>query len=117
MNAADSRFLVMGLTGLVLRDLLETMQDRFPGLEPNTVTNEDEATTRVSQTSGWKYAFLNLGPDDFSKSNLAKLFEAVGTRVVLFGEAAEEAATNSAYPVLVRPFMPDDVFRLLDKNS
>ena len=117
MGAADSRFLVLGLTGLVLRDVIGTMKDRFPSLEASTFASVGEAVAQISKTSGWRYAFLNLAPDAFVASELSKLFETLGTKVILLGDAAEDAAAQSPYPVLIRPFMADDIFRLLDIKS
>lgn len=116
MSAPDSRFLVMGLTGLVLRDLVETIKERFPALDARTVASEVEAVVEVTRDSGWKYAFLNLGPDAFVASELSNLFNALGTKVILFGNVAEEAAAESPYPVLIRPFIADDIWRILDKR-
>lgn len=113
MSAADSRFLVMGLKGLVRRDLIGTMLDTFPTLAVTSAADVSDALSHIKQTSGWQYAFLNLGPDAFIASELYPLLTALGTKVVLLGSAAEDAVTKSPFPVLVRPFISDDIFRVL----
>jgi hypothetical protein len=117
MNTVRNRYLVMGLNGLVLRDLLETMSEGFPALQPVTVPTVDDAVKEVSKASGWRFAFLNLGPDAFIASELAMLFKNLDTRIVLLGNAAEDAACTSTYPVLMRPFSSEDILALLGKET
>ena len=113
MTPKDSRFMVMGLNGPVLRDLVGTMKDGFPGLEASTANTEAEAVEQIEQTKCWKYAFLDIAPAAFAASQLSNLFDALGTKVVLLGNAAEDAAQCSPYPVLVRPFTANDIINLL----
>jgi hypothetical protein len=113
MATNENRFLVMGLSGLVQYDLIGAIKERFPGVDPITVTSEVEAIEATKQTTGWKFAFLNLGPEAFAASDLAALLATVKTKVILLGNAAEDAAGDSPFPVLMRPFTGADILRLL----
>ncbi len=113
MTVIDSKFMVMGLNGLVLRDLVGMMKDAFPTLEAITAGNEADALAQLAGSKGWKYAFLDLGPDAFVASELSKILDALGTKIILLGNAAEDAEKASTFPVLVRPFFAGDILRLL----
>ncbi len=113
MTTDDSRFLVMGVAGLVRCDLIGAVKEQFPTISPVTVGSEVEAIEVAQQSDGWKFAFLSLGPEDFAASELAALFAKLKTKVILLGDAAEEAAANSPFPVLMRPFSGADILRLL----
>ncbi|MDF3414371.1 hypothetical protein HKX54_07880 [Sulfitobacter sp. M57] len=116
MTTNDSRFLVMGITGLVQFDLIGAIAEHFPAAQAVTVETESEAIEAAKQPAGVEFAFLNIGPDDFAASDLSSLFGALKTKVILLGDAAEEAASNSPFPVLMRPFSGDDVLGLLGYN-
>lgn len=113
MDAKTSRYLVMGLTGLALHDLVGTMKAGFPTLEASAADDEADAVALVAQTGGWQFAFLNLGPIAYVASELSSLLDALGTHVILLGNAAEDESANCSYPVLMRPYSSDDVLRLL----
>lgn len=116
MISAESRFLVLGLTGLVLRDIIGTLSDRFPTLQAHIAEDEADALAQVKQASGWQYAFLNLGPDLFVASELSLLLSQAGAKIVLMGSEAEDAAAQSAHTVLIRPFTADDVLQALKRE-
>lgn len=113
MTIENNRFLVMGLNGLVQCDLIGAIKERFPGFASVTVDTEGEAIEATRQGKGWEFAFLNLGPDAFATSDLAKALAELKTKVILMGSAAEDAAADSPFPVLVRPFTGEDILRLL----
>ena len=113
MNDVVGRFMVLGLTGLVLRDLIDTMKSNFPALEVSIAANEVEAAAQIAEASAWKYAFLNLGAEALIACELPKLFVERGAKVVLLGSAAEDVAADCCYPVLIRPYMADDILRML----
>lgn len=114
MTTDDGQFLVMGITGLVQYDLIGAIKEAFPAFTPITLSTELEAIEAAQQTHRWRFAFLNLGPDAFAKSDLAMLLSTLKTKVILLGDAAEEAADGSPFPVLMRPFSGADVVRLLE---
>lgn len=117
MAVDKGRYMVLGLNGVVLHDIVGTLEEGYPGLHPCAVTTEAEAIAHVAQAANWKFAFLNLGPMAYARSELFKMFTALGTQVVLLGAAAEEAAASCSYPVLRRPFTSDDILRALERKS
>lgn len=82
-------------------------------MAPTAVKNVVEAVEIAKLSDGWKFAFLNIGPDAFAASDLAALFVALRTKVVLLGNAAEDAAGESPFPVLMRPFSGTDILQIL----
>ncbi|MDU9004523.1 hypothetical protein [Sedimentitalea todarodis] len=117
MDVTTGRFLLMGLTGLTLHDLVGTMKEGFPTLEASSVEDEAGAVAVVDQAGDWKYAFLNMGPGAFLASELSDAFARLGTRVILLGNAAEDESAECPYPVLMRPYSSEDVFRLLRQDA
>lgn len=110
---AAGQFLVMGLNGLILQDVLGTISDAFPAWRPCTAGDEAAAIEQVLAVSDWRCAFLNMGPDELAASRLLGLLKSAGAQIVLMGSAAEDAGSDSPYPVLMRPFMAEDVLSAL----
>lgn len=113
MTAADCRLMVMGLTGIVLHDLIGVMEESIANLHVSTAKTEADAIAQLAEAQSWTYAFLNLGPNAFKESALSKILSDLGAKVILLGNTAEDAAETSPYPVLVRPFIADDILRIL----
>lgn len=114
MDFHDDRFLVLGVTGVVLRDLISTVKDAFETLEATVAHTQDEAMHLLEQGQQLKYAFLNLSPETLMNSELVRLCEKLGAKIVLLGTDAEDAVENSPHPVLVRPFATHDILRVLE---
>ncbi|WP_458792819.1 hypothetical protein [Yoonia sp. MH D7] len=116
MPKTIQNYLIVGLKGLVLVDVIGIIEDAFPGLGAITVQTAQEAAELVTTLKSVRFAFLNVDPDDFIQTELAGILSDLGTRIVLMGKAAEEKAGALPYDVLDRPFAGPDVIRILKKE-
>lgn len=113
----QGRFMIMGLTGLVLNDLVGAIGEKCPTLSACIATDEADAITQIGRASDWRYVILNMGPDALAASPLWNLLGSAGAHIVLMGNEAEDACEKSPCPVLIRPFAAQDIFAALSKRQ
>ncbi len=116
MSDTDESYLIVGLKGLVLFDVIGIIAEIFPGLGAVTAQSPIEATELAAKLKSVRFAFLNVDPDEFVRTELASLLSGLGTRIVMMGLAAEEKAADLPYDVLDRPFADADIIRILKKE-
>ena len=117
MNDAINNYLIVGLRGIVLADIIDTVRNAFPDFHVITADTLMDASAIVAQLGSVPFAFLNVDPDEFIRTELAIALTRLETRIVLMGDAAEEKVKTSPFPVLDRPFAEDDVIRILKKSG
>ncbi len=108
MEKSQSAFLVVGQTGIILYDMMATLEATFAGWRGVATCTVDAALDLLDDVPV-RIAFIAAAPRDFAGSPLAARLHQSGARIVLMGDAAEESATTSTYPVLHRPFRTDDI--------
>lgn len=113
MKTKTGFYLTVGLTGVVMRDIVGLMKEAMPGLVQISADTLSEAASRIGGAQPLPVAFMHLPPDEFVASELWPLLDALRTRAVLMGSAAEEAAEDSRFSVLMRPFGEDDLLKIV----
>lgn len=113
MNRIRGHYLVTGLKGLVLRDIIGIMEIACPRLNALAADTVPDALALLKDAQSVRIAFVSLGPDTFLQDGLSTVLGHLGTKVILMGEDAENAVSRSSFPVLERPFFEDDILKLL----
>lgn len=108
MEQSQSAFLVVGQTGIVLQDIIATIESTCSGWRGVAAHTMDAALDLLDDVEV-RLAFVVAAPQEFVASRLAARLNQSGARVVLMGDAAEEFGTDAAFPVLHRPFASDDI--------
>lgn len=117
MSDANENYLIVGLKGLILSDVIGIIKEAFPDFGVITAQSMIEAAEITAKLQSVPFAFLNVDPDEFVRAELAGLLSNLGTRIVMMGNAAEEKATDLPFNVLDRPFAQADVIRILKKDT
>lgn len=115
MSDDDENYLIVGLRGLVLFDVLGIIEEAFPGLRAVTADSDVEAVAHAATLKSIPFAFINGDPDEFVRTELASLLSRLGTRIVMMGRDAEEKAAQLPFDVLDRPFVDKDILHILKK--
>lgn len=120
-DAPMSRYcLVMLQTPLVAQDLALTLED-LTGCAPILATRVEDACEKLAPLAPGSvlYAFVQSDAEGLDASPLREALERTGARLVLMGHAAEMEAADGAgridCPILVQPFGPAQVAKLLDR--
>ncbi|MDD8022462.1 MAG: hypothetical protein PHX82_05080 [Paracoccaceae bacterium] len=103
---------------VVAQDIVDTVRDAAPGAVIVTVPDCAAAAAAVAGHSRLVLAFVEAGPGRVAQLQLDREVVGRGGRLVLLGDAAEEAwdsgaATGRVWPVLIRPFSSPAVMALL----
>lgn len=94
---------------LVLQDIVDTIAEHDPGAGIVTAVRMADAVNALAGVMEVVVAFVEASPSDFGNSDLARAIAARSGRVVLLGQAAEETAGPTEWPVLSRPFRFIDI--------
>ena len=111
----NETYLIVGLQGLVLLDVVGIIEEAFPGFRAVTAGSDAEAVALAAMLKSIRFAFLNVDPDAFVRTELAGILTRLGTRIVMMGQVAEEKAAHFPFDVLDRPFFEHDILRILKK--
>lgn len=114
MTLQNPTYLVVGVAGVSRLDLFDAIESSRPGAEIIYAKTISEALPLVSHLSFLAAAVVQGCLSDLSHSGLLTVLQRLGSKIVLMGDAAEEAAATLCYPVLERPFGSDDILSALE---
>jgi hypothetical protein len=112
-NGAPRTYLIVMQQVLVAQDIALTISDHDPGANVIIASTHAEAEAALVTVADLVLAFVADAPWQFMASSLGQAIMARGGRVVLLGEAAEEAGPTAQWGVLDQPFTTDAVLKHL----
>lgn len=111
-KASVARYIVKLANPVIGRDLAETLRDFDPCAEVLVVSCCAEALALTLERETISIAFIEADPADCAVTRLDAALACRGGRLVLLGDAAEEAR-GLRWPVLHRPFTSEIVHSLV----
>jgi hydrogenase maturation factor len=111
----DSRrtYLVIEPFGVIAQDLAISISDFDIHAEVRIATSLDDAEPLVHASDAVTLAVVNADPAVFAQTELASALAARRAKIVLIGDAAEQANEAAGFPVMHRPYAPESVIALL----
>ncbi len=117
MTTVRGYYLITGIKGLVLHDIVGALDDARPELCHISSTDLHDAAAHIPGDGPIKFAFVEADPDEFRDSQLSELLQQQKTKVFLTGRRAEESLTPGPYAVLHRPFTAQDILAQLEPET
>jgi hypothetical protein len=110
--AVPIRCLVLEPVPLVAEDLALLIEECRAGTSVVLTATLTQAEAALEASGGCDIAFLNIDPERFAGTSLAKSLERTGVSVVFLGHEVEAARVAQRY--LERPFLGSGVLGILE---
>lgn len=106
-------YLVIEPFGVIAQDLAISIADFDTHAEVRIATSLDDPELHIHASDTVALAIVNADPAVFAQSSLASALVARRAKIVLIGDAAEQANEFAGFPVMHRPYAPESVIALL----